>query len=291
MVSWGRASMTLPSRTALLVTIALAVAVGGIGGLVAGLLVEPGPRPVASDASMETRKTDVTRHRRTRSERGAARERDDVHRTRRDPAGPAPRRTPRRGGTSDREDLARRVASPDPDVRFGAALDLMLAGPESLDTLRALDPPTDAGRKYVAEMISALDVFEQQRQSTRWSALPEDSRLELRLDALRAVIPEGYLAEQREEYWRAKAAADVERVESGGIEAGERRFAEAQLAAARAELGRIGEGEAAAQIRPGLDEIRKWVDSVKQSNRFVGQRWLRLKEELTTLERYGDPNR
>jgi hypothetical protein len=134
-----------PSRSHLFVTLALAVVVGGAGGLVAGLAVGPDDRGSdgGADGTATTGESHAVPARRSRSARGSAEDRDEHRRSRAARTGGVNARTARRGGAADRAALSRRIESADPGVRYGAALDLMLAGPRrSTRCARSSPPPT-----------------------------------------------------------------------------------------------------------------------------------------------------
>jgi len=191
----------------------------------------------------------------------------------------------RKGGRTEREKLARLLASPDPDVSYTTALQLMLQGPAVLTTLKALNPATDAARKLVKKMISSLEHLGAVQTTKVWPTLWDDKRLELQLQAFEKVIPEDYLTEQAEEFYAAKAASDRKRFEMGHIREGELLLTEVLLAGERVRLGKLDESELAGLMEARGGTIRSWLEGVKQSNRFAGRRWQLLHDRFDALQR------
>jgi hypothetical protein len=266
------------SRQAIYVTLALACVVGVVAGAAAFLLAQPADTSdspgVVPDHPVATGTTDVAT-----AQPGNG------------PLVKAPAAVTklvvraRKGGRTEREQLAHLLASPDPDVHFTTALELMLQGPAVLTTLKALDPATDAARQLVGKMITSLEHLGAVQTTKVWPTLWDDKRLELQMQAFEKVIPEDYLTEQAEEFYAAKAASDRKRFDMGHIEEGELFLTEALLAGERVRQGKLAGSELAGLLEARGGTIRTWLKDVKQSNRFAGRRWQLLHDRFEALQR------
>jgi len=269
---------TASSRQAVFLTLALACVVGVVAGAAAFLLVQPAGTPDSPVVVVgQVPATGTTTADPAQPERG--------------PLVKAPAAVSRlvvrarKGGRTEREQLARLLASPDPDVSYPTALQLMLQGPSVLTTLKALNPATDAARKLVGEMISSLEQLGAVQTTKVWPTLWDDKRLELQLQAFEKVIPEDYLTEQAEEFYAAKVASDRKRFEMGHIQEGELFLTEVLLAGERVRQGKLDGSELAGLMKARGGTIRTWLKDVKQSNRFAGRRWQLLHDRFDALQR------
>lgn len=264
-------SSGLPSRKAVALTLAVAVAAGTVAGLAlvalapTGGSLPPPPRSVPATP--------------------AAKDPSGAPPSPRPPdAEPAPIPSP--GPPAEpAEGIEERISDPDEEVRFAAALDLLEDRSRGLARARAMHATSEEGRALLAKVVLALDRVARTERSARFARLPEDSRQEVWLTAALEVLPERLLAEHRREFWEARIETDALRLTRGRIGPAEADLAVLELARVRLELGEIPAEDYSALRNEKIGGIRTWIAQMRDRRDLPAARKQALADQLERIER------